>query len=99
MLGGTKTPTTGLRVELEHDEEVMPTVGMREPEIDERDRFVGVIETTECRVLRLAEVDDQFARDGGEGFIDADDWRTARERFWGGCLDDLRSRLADQALP
>jgi Uncharacterized protein conserved in bacteria len=98
VLAGTKTATAGLLVELELDEEVMPIGGMREAVIDEQERFVGVIETTECRVLRMADVDDQFARDEGEGFTDAADWRTAHEGFWGDYLGELRSRLGDPDL-
>lgn len=63
--------------------------------IDADGQFVGEIETTECRVLRMADVDDQFARDEGEGFADAADWRVAHERFWNGYLDELRDRLGD----
>jgi uncharacterized protein YhfF len=56
---------------------------------------VAVIETTECRVLPMAEVDDAFARDEGEGFADAADWRRAHERFWNGYLHEIRERLGD----
>ena len=95
MLAGTKTATAGLLVELELDGESLPTPGLREAVIDASGAFVGEIETTECRVLRMADVDDQFARDEGEGFADAAEWRVAHERFWNGYLDELRSRLGD----
>jgi uncharacterized protein YhfF len=42
-----------------------------------------VIETTEVRVVPAGEVDEQFARDEGEGFESVADWRAAHERFWG----------------
>ncbi len=95
VLAGTKTATAGLAVELELDNETLPTPGFREAVLDADDRIVGVIETTECRVLRMAEVDDQFARDEGEGFADAADWRTAHERFWSGYIQEIRERLGD----
>lgn len=95
VLAGTKTATAGLLVELELDEEEMPVPGMREVMIDADDRYVGVIETTECRVVRMAEVDDHFARDEGEGFADAADWRAAHERFWSSYLVEIRARLDD----
>ena len=95
VLQGTKTATAGLRLEYELDGDAVPQPGDREVVIDADDRYVGVIETTECRILRMAEVDDQFARDEGEGFADAADWRVAHERFWNGYLDDLRERLGD----
>lgn len=40
------------------------------------------METTEARVVRLGEVDLEFARDEGEGFESLEDWRAAHERFW-----------------
>jgi len=95
VLEGTKTATAGLRLEYELDGDAVPQPGDREVVIDAEDRYVGVIETTECRVLRMAEVDDQFARDEGEGFADAADWRVAHERFWNGYIDELRERLGD----
>ncbi|HEX6128183.1 MAG TPA: ASCH domain-containing protein [Candidatus Limnocylindria bacterium] len=95
VLAGTKTATAGLAVEYELDGDPFPTPGTREAVIDADGRFVGVIETTECRVLPMAEVHDQFARDEGEGFADAADWRAAHERFWTGYLDELRERMGD----
>ena len=93
VLEGNKTATAGLLVEYELDDEIIPTPGMREVLIDAENRFVGEIETTECRVLRMADVDDEFARDEGEGFTDAAHWRQAHEGFWNGYLGELRARL------
>lgn len=95
VLAGTKTATAGLLVELELDEEEMPVPGMREVMVDVDERYVGIIETNECRVVRMADVEDQFARDEGEGFADAADWRAAHERYWTGYLAELRDRMAD----
>lgn len=95
VLAGTKTATAGLEVEYLLDGDAFPTPGTREAVIDAEDRFVAEIETTECRVLRMADVDDQFARDEGEGFADAADWRAAHERFWNAYVDEIRGRLGD----
>jgi uncharacterized protein YhfF len=95
VLAGTKTATAGLLVEMELDGDTMPVPGMREVVIDADDRYVGEIETTECRVLRMADVDDAFAYDEGEGFTDAADWRDAHERFFRSYLGELRERLRD----
>ena len=94
-LGGTKTTTAGLFVELELDGEVMPTPGTREVLLDSNERPVAVIETVECRVARLRDVDDRHAIDEGEGYADAAEFRVAHERFWNGYLDELRTRLGD----
>jgi uncharacterized protein YhfF len=68
---------------------------MREVVIDADGRFVGEIETTECRIVRMADVDDGFARDEGEGFTDAAHWRRAHEGFFRTYLGELRERLGD----
>ena len=94
-LAGTKTTTAGLLVEMEADGEAMPLPGDREMLLDSHERPVAVIETIECRVTRLADVDDQHAIDEGEGYANAAEFRVAHERFWNGYLDDLRSRLGD----
>jgi uncharacterized protein YhfF len=95
VLSGRKTASAGLLVEYELDGDQVPTPGLREVIMDADGRFVGETETTECRVLRMAEVDDRFARDEGEGFADAADWRAAHERFWNGYIDEIRDRLGD----
>lgn len=95
VMRGIKTATAGLLVELELDGETMPVPGMREVVIDAEDRFVGEIETTECRIVRMADVHDDFARDEGEGYADAAAWRVSHERFFNGYLDELRERLGD----
>jgi len=95
VLSGRKTASAGLLVEYELDGDQVPTPGLREVIMDADGRFVGETETTECRVLRMADVDDRFARDEGEGFADAADWRAAHERFWNGYIDEIRDRLGD----
>jgi len=95
VLSGRKTASAGLLVEYELDGDQVPTPGLREVIIDADGNFVGETETTECRVLRMADVDDRFARDEGEGFAHATDWRVAHERFWNGYIDDIRGRLGD----
>jgi len=95
VLAGTKRATAGLLVEYELEGETVPVPGMREAVIGADGRFVGEIETTECHVLRMADVDDAFAVDEGEGFADAAEWRAAHERYFGSHVDELRERLGD----
>jgi uncharacterized protein YhfF len=84
VLSGEKTATASLRSEyLPEGEDTFPEVGMRSIVVDSDHRPVGVIETTEVRVVRAADVEEQFARDEGEGFESVADWRAAHERFWG----------------
>lgn len=97
VLAGAKTATAGLLVEYELDGDPVPAPGLREVVVDEQGRFVAEIETTGCEVLRMADVGGDFARDEGEGFADAADWRAAHERFFNAHLDELRERLGDPA--
>lgn len=95
VLAGTKRATAGLLVEMELDEETVPYPGLREAIVDENGCIVGVAETTECRILRMADVDDQFAIDEGEGFADAAHWRSAHETFFSSYLSEIRARLGN----
>ena len=78
VLRGEKTATSGL-----HDEqEPLPRVGERSLLLGYDDEPVAVLETTEVRVLRVADVELDFARDEGEGFETVADWRRTHEEFW-----------------
>ena len=95
VLAGTKTATAGLVADYIVDGDVIPRPGDREVVIDSALRPVAIIETTRCEVTTISRVTDAFARDEGEGFADATDWRRAHEGFWGSYLDDLRRDLGD----
>ncbi|MEO5985541.1 MAG: ASCH domain-containing protein [Candidatus Limnocylindria bacterium] len=95
VLAGTKTATAGLMIEMELDDEIVPTPGMREAVVDADGAIAGIIETTECRVLRMADVDDEFAIDEGEGFADARHWRSAHETYFRSYLSEIRDRLGE----
>jgi uncharacterized protein YhfF len=83
VLRGEKTATSSLRQEYAPEgPEPLPEVGARSVVVDSQDRPVAVIETTEVRVVRAVDVDEQFAVDEGEGFESVADWRAAHERFW-----------------
>jgi uncharacterized protein YhfF len=42
---------------------------------------VGVVELTEARVVPASDIDEQFARDEGEGLESVEDWRVAHGHF------------------
>jgi uncharacterized protein YhfF len=92
-LAGVKTTTAGLFAEMEIDGEALPPPGVREVLLDSDLRPVAVIETVECRVVRLADVDDRHAIDEGEGYANATEFRISHEHFWNGYMTDLRVRL------
>jgi uncharacterized protein YhfF len=83
VLRGEKTATSSLREQYQPvTDEALPQVHERGVLLGEHDEPVGVVETTEVRVLPVGQVDLAFARDEGEGFTSVADWRAAHERFW-----------------
>jgi len=97
-LAGTKTTTAGLLVEFELDGEAVSRPGAREILLDSADRPVAVVETVDCPVKRLADVDDEHAIGEGEGYANAAEFRVDHERFWNSYIDDLRQRLGDPSF-
>jgi len=95
VLRGEKTATAGLLVDYEREGDELPRIGERFLVLDNEDRGVAVIETTDVRVLRVDDCDLQFARDEGEGFESVADWRAAPDRFWGSYADEIRAYLGD----
>jgi creatinine amidohydrolase len=82
ILSGAKTSTSGLVRFYERENEPLPEVGRQSAVVDSRDRPVAVIELTEVRVVRLAEIDLQHVLDEGEGDETVAQWRAGHETFW-----------------
>ncbi|MFI1826158.1 ASCH domain-containing protein [Streptomyces sp. NPDC020412] len=93
ILDGSKTATTALLAEYEHEGEPLPSVGGRSVVVDSDDRPVAVIEVTEVRVVPLDEVDLTHALDEGEGYTSVEEWRAGHEQFWHS--DGMRQALGD----
>jgi uncharacterized protein YhfF len=82
VLRGEKTATAGLLEDYEAEGEEVDEPGTRCALLGYDDEPVAVVEVTEARVLPAAEIDEQFARDEGEGFESVEDWRLAHEQFF-----------------
>ncbi|MGK4579245.1 ASCH domain-containing protein [Kitasatospora sp. HPMI-4] len=93
ILDGSKTSTTGLLADYEHEDEPLPQAGRRFAVVDSADRPVAVIEVTDVRVVPLAEVDLAHAVDEGEGHTTVAEWRAAHEEYWHSA--ELRAALDD----
>ncbi|MEU3937326.1 ASCH domain-containing protein [Streptomyces sp. NPDC029044] len=93
ILDGSKTSTTGLVVDYEHEGEPIPEAGDRSVVVDSDGRPVAVVEVTGVRVVPLAEVDLAHVVDEGEGHRSVAEWREGHERFWHG--EDVRAALED----
>ncbi|MEU6202685.1 ASCH domain-containing protein [Micromonospora musae] len=93
ILAGAKTSTTGLLLGYEREGEPLPRAGQRSVVIDSAERPVAVIELTEVRVVRLADVDLRHALDEGEGDESVAEWRAGHEQFWHS--PEVRAELGD----
>jgi len=82
ILAGEKTTTTGLVADYEHENEPLPSPGLRQVVVDSAGRPVAVIETTTVRVMRLANVSLDHALGEGEGYTSVAEWRAGHEQFW-----------------
>jgi uncharacterized protein YhfF len=82
ILDGTKTSTTGLLEDYRREGSPVEKVGALETVVDSDGRGVAVIETTDVEVMRMGDVDLQFAKDEGEGFETLAQWREAHVRFF-----------------
>lgn len=82
ILDGSKTSTTSTLIEYEVEEEELPRTGQQDLVIDSDGKGVAVIEITEVRHVKLADVDLQHAIDEGEGYTTVAQWRAGHEEFW-----------------
>jgi len=95
ILRGEKTATSGLLSDYDREGDAIARPGERQVVIDSELRPVAIIEMVEARVMRVADVDEAFAHDEGEGFASVAEWREAHERFWHGYADETRAWLGD----
>jgi uncharacterized protein YhfF len=94
VLRGDKTATSCLAVEYLTGEP-LPRVGERLDLMDHGGGIHGVVETTRVTITPLDLVDDQVARDEGEDFDDASQWRQAHVAFWAEVADLVRADAGD----
>lgn len=93
ILDGSKTSTASTVAGYAVDDEPFPQVGEQVAVVDSDGRRVAVIETTEVRRVRLADVDLQHAIDEGEGYGSVAQWRAGHERFWHS--EEVRAEMGD----
>ncbi|GAB4106634.1 hypothetical protein GCM10028790_56530 [Micromonospora taraxaci] len=93
ILSGAKTSTTGLLIGYERANEPLPEVGQLSAVVDSAGRRVAVIELTDVRVIRLADVDLEHALAEGEGDESVAQWRAGHETFWHSA--EMRAELGD----
>ncbi|MFF1410757.1 ASCH domain-containing protein [Streptomyces sp. NPDC058289] len=84
VLSGAETTTTGVLADFEAAGDPLPVAGGRMVIADSAGCPAGVLEVTDVRVLRPADVDLRHALDEGEGFASVAEWRSGHEEFWHG---------------
>ena len=103
IVAGTKTTTSGLVAAYELEQEPLPHPGLRQVVVDSAGKPVAVIETTEVRIVRLADVDLAHALGEGEGYTSVAEWRAGHEEFWHSAdmrqvMDDPEFAVGDDTL-
>jgi len=94
VVRGEKTATSSLAVEYLSGEP-LPRVGERLSLVDHGGRPHGVVETTRVTIVPLHLVGDDVARDEGEDFADAAQWRQAHVALWAETADLVRTDAGD----
>lgn len=94
VLRGEKTATSSLAVEYLLGEP-LPRVGERLTLVDHGGRPHGSVETTRVMIVPLNLVGNDVARDEGEGFADAAQWRQAHMAYWAEVADLVRADAGD----
>jgi uncharacterized protein YhfF len=82
VLDGSKSSTTSLLKGYEHEGTAPRQVGTRSVVIDSEERPVVIIETTNVRVVPVAQVDLEHVVAEGEGLTTVAEWRTEHELGW-----------------
>ncbi len=96
VLRGEKTATSSLTVGYLSGEP-LPRVGERLTLVDHDGGPHGIVETTRVAIIPLHLVGDDVARDEGEGFANADEWRRDHVAFWGEVIGLVRDEAGDPA--
>jgi uncharacterized protein YhfF len=87
VLRGEKTATAGLLSQYDAEGAQPEPAGTRAALLGYDDEPVAVVEVTETRVVPAEEIDEQFARDEGEGYDSVEGWRLAHEHFFGSTIE------------
>lgn len=80
-------------VEYQVEGEALPKVGDRSVVVDSTGSGVAVIEVTQVRIERLADVDLAHAVDEGEGFNSVIQWRVDHQAYWES--SEMRAAMGD----
>jgi uncharacterized protein YhfF len=94
IVSGAKTTITGLVARYEHEGE--PPILAFLAVVDSAGDRAALIETTEVRILRLADLDLPHVLGEGEGYRSVAEWRAGHESSWHSA--PMRAALDDAAF-
>lgn len=95
ILAGAKTATCSALWEWEAEGETPAQPGEKSIVLDGAGSPLCIIEMTEVTVRRFDEVDEEFAREEGEGDLSLEYWRGAHRRFFGRTLPNIGRTFAE----
>jgi uncharacterized protein YhfF len=95
IAAGVKTATCSALWEWEEEGESPPEVGTVTVVIDGSDRPLCIVETVEVTIRRYNEVDEDFAREEGEGDLSLQYWREAHRRFFSRYLPKIGREFSE----
>ena len=99
VLAGVKTATCSAWWEWQASGDPLPRAGLLTVVLDGQDRPLAITETTEVRILAFNQVDEQFAREEGEGDRTRAWWRQAHWNYFQRTLPRIgRSPVEDMPL-
>lgn len=94
---GVKTATTALKVSFEMTNQPLPNPGDRYVLVDSANSPAALIELTEVRACRFADVGIDVARAEGDWFESVEQWREAHERFFNRSADAVAAYLGQES--
>lgn len=95
VVSGRKTATCAALWEFEAAQEAILRAGEKSVILDGKGEPLCVVETTEVEVRRFDEVDEDFAREEGEGDLSLEYWREAHERYFSRTLPAIGREFAE----
>ncbi len=96
VVSGVKTATSSSLWMWESEGTLLPQPGLLSIILDGRDQPICIIETTEVSVCRFNAVDEDFARDEGEGDLSLAYWREAHTAFFTRQLAKIEKNFTEE---
>jgi uncharacterized protein YhfF len=95
VANGIKTATCSALWEWEAKGEPIPQPGLLSIVLDGLGQPICIIETTEVSVSRFNTVDEEFARDEGEGDLSLKYWREAHTKYFSRMLPEIGMQFSE----